>query len=265
MKSRPTILVILVIGIHVLASWLVCWQLEGGTFWRIIAAGIVLGELALPAILVTATRSVPILLRFLIVVLCLEAASYQIEQRLYFVLVVFTCQVMLVSFGWTWWTGWRLASSADTPAVANSRGKFSLLQLLATTTAIAIALAAMRTRFDMLRVLKQGGWDEWFVLTSVAIVSFLLVSATLASRRAAIKSLATTTVLCVVFALALQGTRSGGSIFAIVGLIGALSPQLPAIALRLCGWRWVRMRSSGVPRLETAEAARENEVQSSNS
>jgi hypothetical protein len=229
-----------VIGIHVLLGSLVNLTLTTGWVSETLAMGIALGELVVPAILLGSTRCVSTFVRLLIVLLCLEVTAFQTERELYLVLAVFALQTVVMSFSWTLSTGWQLGLASEPRLPAVQKLRFSLMQLMAMTTAVAIVLAAGRARSGNFGILHQGQWHEWVLITSVACLSFLVCCATFAGHNSAIKLTLAAIILVSAAGAVLKGTFSGGWLFVIAILAAALSAQIPAFVLRKYGWHWVR-------------------------
>jgi len=247
MKKYPTITVFVVIAVHVALCWWLCDTIGTGRNSRPLQFSIVVGELTLPAMLLGLARRLPLVLRTLIVVLTLQVASYQLEQRLFFILLAFIIQVFSFALIWSVSTGWYFSSVDESTSENRQGNRFSIMQLLGSITAIAFVLAVIRTRFDVFHVLKQGRKEEWIMIALLAVSLLLTTSAVLARRHALIISLfAIPLVLATVLTVPL---RLGNErwMFATMVLVGMITSALPAIALRLCGWQWVRRRSEASP------------------
>jgi hypothetical protein len=253
MKQYPSIVASIVIAAHVAFSWCISSYIKSSGNSKPWTVALAISETVVPAMLLVLARRIPLIIRVLIFILSLQAASYHAEQRLFFVFLLFS---VLVAVPWlilSLSTGWQISPSRETLPLNSQRKGFSMLQLLGAVTATAVVLAAVRTRFDVFHVIRQGSKDEWLTISLLALFTSTTVAIALTRKY--------TLILSFFFALAILATAVSlpvtyGSekwLFATLTLIGVVSAALPAIALRLCGWHWARKQTTPTPTVSPQE------------
>lgn len=246
MKKHSALTVFVVIAVHVALCWcvrmLVPPTLLVEAFWPFVC----LGELATPLLLLLFQRSVPIVTRAGMVLVVGGVADRQNTYSQYLVYSLFFA--LFVGFGLIarLFTGWNLDN--EDSIATRSRFKprtFSIRQLLATTAVVAVVTAVARPWLEDF-VNLNSDWHGWYFFVALSLATFLILCSVFSQWRVAYGLCLVVAIIVISTIGVLRDYEDRGWLFAVLFMIVAGNATLPAITLRLCGWRWVRLQREAV-------------------
>jgi len=228
MKKYPTITVFVVIAVHVALCWcahlLIPHSIVADALWSYVCLGVV----ATPLVLLLFLRKAPFLAR-----VGIALAAGGVPDRDNYSSQFLICSwfaVLLIGFGLLarLLTGWILDNGRSF-----AKRTFSLRQLLAATTVIALVTA-------VLRLSLENDWQGWFGFPTLSLATFLLLCSVFSQWGVAYGLCFFVAVIVISTIGALREFEDRGWFDALVFMTVTGNATLPAIALRLCGWHWVR-------------------------